>query len=198
MEIKQVFIINLMLHIALTTILVPISQCIVADKSPEAVEKWFENFPHAKEKLTKLHFYFHDILGGENPSAITVVQPNSTIVRSATSFGLIRMMDDVLTVGPKPDSKILGRAQGIYASASLESFNLLMTLNLVFTDGEYNGSSLSVLGHNPAFEKYREIPILGGSGYFRFARGIATAHTVSYNVTSQGVAVEYHVLVLHY
>ncbi|WMV51597.1 hypothetical protein MTR67_044982 [Solanum verrucosum] len=47
-----------------------------------------------------------------------------------------------------------------------------MTLNLVFTSDEYNGSTLSVLGRNPAF---REMPIVGGSGVFRLAQGSATA-----------------------
>ncbi|KAL0356599.1 UNVERIFIED_CONTAM: Dirigent protein 23 [Sesamum calycinum] len=166
-------------------------------EGPEAVEEWFKNLPYAKEKVTKLHFYFHDIVSGKNPSAITVAQSNSSL-HSPTMFGVIRMMDDALTVGPEPDSKIIGRAQGIYGSASLEEIGLLMTLNYVFTHGKYNGSTLSVLGHNPILHKYREMPIVGGSGVFRLARGIATANTVWFNATSQDAVVEYNVIVLHY
>ncbi|KAL7118561.1 hypothetical protein ACP275_02G010300 [Erythranthe tilingii] len=178
--------------LVVTTIAKPVN-----GEGPEAVEQWFKDFPNAKEKTTKLHFYFHDIVAGDNPSAITVAKPNSTVV-SPTNFGLVRVMDNQLTVGPEPDSKIIGRAQGIYASASMEEFGLLMTLNYVFTDGKYNGSTLTIVGHNPILNEYREMPIVGGSGVFRLARGVATAQTVWFNLTSQDAIVEYDVIVLHY
>ncbi|KAK3028464.1 hypothetical protein RJ639_040033 [Escallonia herrerae] len=167
------------------------------DESPKAVEQWFQNLSHRKEKLTKLHFYFHDIVGGKNPTAVLVAQANTTFT-SPTLFGLVSMMDDALTVGPEPDSKIVGRAQGIYGSAGLEEFGLLMTLNFVFTEGKYNGSTLSVLGRNPVFHEYREMPIVGGSGVFRVARGVATAKTIWLNLTTGDAVVEYQVMVLHY
>lgn len=168
------------------------------DRSPEAVEHWFQkHLPHAKEKLTKLHFYFHDTLSGNNPTAVQVAQANITS-KSPTLFGVVNVMDDLLTVGPEPSSKIVGFAQGLYASASQKDVGLLMTLNFVFTDGAYNGSTLSVLGRNPVFHKYRELPILGGSGVFRLARGIATAKTYTFNATTGDAIVEYHVIVSHY
>ncbi|KAI3446234.1 hypothetical protein Pfo_002899 [Paulownia fortunei] len=187
----------LMLYSLAHVIAKPVAHSNRIRQGPEAVQEWFKNLPSAKEKVTKLHFYFHDTVSGKNPSAITVAQSNFTLI-SPTGFGLVRMMDDALTIGPEPDSKIIGRAQGIYGSASLEEVGLLMTLNFVFTDGKYNGSTLSVLGHNPVFHKYREMPIVGGSGVFRLARGIATAQTVWFNITSGDAVVEYNVMVLHY
>ncbi|KAL3621361.1 hypothetical protein CASFOL_036273 [Castilleja foliolosa] len=166
-------------------------------QEPEAVQEWFNNLPNAKEKLTKIHFYFHDIVSGKNPSAIPIARSNFTPT-PPNGFGLLIMMDDALTVGPEPNSKVIGRAQGIYGSASFEDVGLLMTLSYVFTDGEYNGSTLSVLGHNRALHKYREMPIVGGSGVFRLARGVATAQTVWFNVTTGDAVVEYNVFVLHY
>ncbi|KAL2490625.1 Dirigent protein 23 [Abeliophyllum distichum] len=166
-------------------------------KGPEAVEKWFKKLPEAKEKVTKLHFYFHDTVSGKNSTAFVLAQSNITST-SPTFFGVFNVADDPLTIGPEPDSKIVGRAQGIYGTASLEEIALLMTLNFVFTDGKYNGSTLSVLGHNPILHKYREMPIVGGSGVFRLARGIATAQTVWYNRSSNNAVVEYTVMVLHY
>ena len=168
------------------------------DQSPKAVERWFKKLAHAKqEKLTKLHFYFHDILSGNKPTAVQVAQANITS-KSPTLFGIVNVMDDPLTVGPEPDSRIIGSAQGLYASASQKDVGLLMTLNFVFTDGKYNGSTLSILGRNPVFHKYRELPILGGSGVFRLARGIATAKTHTFNATTGDAIVEYHVIVMHY
>ncbi|KAK3028669.1 hypothetical protein RJ639_037849 [Escallonia herrerae] len=154
-------------------------------KAPKAVEEWFQNLSHRKEKLTKLHFYFHDIVSGKNPSAVHVAQANTTFT-SPTLFGLVSMMDDALRVGPEPDSKIVGRAQGIYGSAGLEEF------------GKCNGSTLSVLGRNPVFHDCREMPIVGGSDVFRVARGVATAKTIWLNLTTGDAVVEYQVMVLHY
>ncbi|KAH6777033.1 hypothetical protein C2S51_008345 [Perilla frutescens var. frutescens] len=185
----------LMLFFLAFAIAIPSGRCI--DKQPAAVETWFKNLPNAKEKLAKLHFYFHDTVSGKNPSAITVAEAIITRA-SPTAFGLVRMMDNPLTVGPGLESKIIGRAKGIYGGASFEEIGLLMTLNLVFTEGEFNGSTLSVLGHNPVLDRYREIPIVGGSGVFRLARGIATAQTTSINVTTQDAVVEYNVIVLYY
>ncbi|XP_049400794.1 dirigent protein 22-like [Solanum stenotomum] len=159
---------------------------------PKAVEKWFKKLPHAKQKVTKFHFYFHDIVSGKNPTAVQIAQANMT------TFGFVAMVDDPLTVGPEPNSTIVGRAQGIYGSADQNESGLLMNLNFVFTTGKYNGSTLSVLGRNPIFHKYREMPIVGGSGVFRLAQGIATAKTYWINMTSGDAIVEYNVMVLHY
>ncbi|XP_006366617.1 dirigent protein 22-like [Solanum tuberosum] len=168
-----------------------------AELGPKAVEKWFKKLPHAKQKVTKFHFYFHDIVSGKNPTAVQIAQANMT-TKSPTFFGFVAMADDPLTVGPEPNSTIVGRAQGIYGSADQNESGLLMNLNFVFTTGKYNGSTLSVLGRNPVFHKYREMPIVGGSGVFRLAQGIATAKTYWINMTSGDAIVEYNVMVLHY
>ncbi|KAK3204956.1 hypothetical protein Dsin_019002 [Dipteronia sinensis] len=106
------------------------------------------------------------------------------------------MIEDPITVGPKLSSKMVGRAQGLYALASQEEIGLLMVMNFAFIEGKYNGSSqgrthvqtsqvpylveipgsatgssISVLGRNTVFSKVREMPVIGGSGLFRFARG---------------------------
>ncbi|XP_073131290.1 dirigent protein 22-like [Henckelia pumila] len=171
--------------------------CEGTPKDPESVEKWFENLPNLKEKLTKFHFFFHDIGTGKNPTAVNVAQTNTSL-QSPTFFGLVRVADDALRVASTPESKIIGRAEGIYAADSLEERGMLMTLNFVFTGEAYNGSSLSILGHNPIDHKYREIAVVGGSGVFRLARGIATVSNVWYNVTTQYYVMKYHVVVLHY
>ena len=150
-----------------------------------------------KEKLTHIHFYFHDIVSGRNPTAVRVAEAESTN-SSKTGFGLVAVMDDPLTVGPEPNSKQVGRAQGLDSSASQSDAGLLMVLNYVFTEGKFNGSTLSVLGRNAVFSAVREMPIIGGSGVFRFARGYAQARTHTFNLTSGDAVVEYNLYVLHY
>ncbi|XP_059298282.1 dirigent protein 22-like [Lycium ferocissimum] len=186
---------SLVLFIFFIVMAMPMVQGVVL--GPKAVEKWFEKLPHAKQKVTKFHFYFHDIASGKKPTAIQIAQSNMT-AKSPTFFGFVAMIDDPLTVGPEPNSALVGRAQGIYGAADQNEVGLLMTMNFVFTTGKYNGSTLSVLSRNPALKKYREMPIVGGSGIFRLAQGIATAKTYWINTTSGDAIVEYNVLVLHY
>ncbi|XP_052176522.1 dirigent protein 22-like [Diospyros lotus] len=150
-----------------------------------------------KEKLSHLHFYFHDIVSGRTPTAVRVAEAAVTN-SSPTGFGAVVMMDDPLTVKPQLSSKQVGRAQGIYASAAMEELGFLMVLNFAFTEGKYNGSNLSVLGRNTVFSAVREMPVVGGSGVFRFARGYAEARTHWLNFTSGDAVVEYNVYVFHY
>ncbi|KAJ6834969.1 dirigent protein 22-like [Iris pallida] len=149
-----------------------------------------------KPKISHLHFYFHDVVSGRNPTAVPVAKP---LVGPAQSFfGLVTMIDDPLTEGPEADSKRVGYAQGMYSSASQTELAFLMTMNLYFTEGKYNGSALSVLGRNPPLHPVREMPVVGGSGLFRFARGYALAHTHWIDFKTGDAIVEYNVTVMHY
>lgn len=189
----------LLLYVTLIMAVQPLF-CEGVDLSPKAVEKWFKELSHshAKEKLTKLHFYFHDVPSGDNPTAVRVAEANMTS-KSPSSFGAVVVMDEPLTVGPEPTSELVGRAQGVYAVASQQEFDLLMTFNLVFAAGsKYSGSTVTVLGYNPVPHEYREMPILGGTGVFRLATGIATAKTYAFNATTGAAVVEYNVILLHH
>ncbi|KAK7336688.1 hypothetical protein VNO77_17234 [Canavalia gladiata] len=150
-----------------------------------------------KEKLSHLHFYFHDIVSGPNPTAITVAKAHMSPT-SPTAFGIVNMADDPLTIGPEPGSKLVGKAQGIYGSACQDELGLLMIMNFVFTEEKYNGSTLSLLGRNAVFSAVREMPIVGGSGAFRFARGYAQAKTHTFDLKTGDAVVEYNVYVFHY
>ncbi|XP_027076663.1 dirigent protein 22-like [Coffea eugenioides] len=149
-----------------------------------------------KEKLSLFRFYWHDILSGKAPTSVMVVPPPKT--NSFTAFGLVNMIDNPLTVGPELSSKLVGRAQGFYASASQEEIGFLMTMNFAFTEGKYNGSTLTVLGRNPVLKKVREMPVVGGSGLFRFANGYAQASTHNFDPKTGDAVVEYNIYVMHY
>ncbi|GAA0167708.1 transporter [Lithospermum erythrorhizon] len=139
---------------------------------PNAVEQWLKALPHAKTKLTKLHFHFHDKLNGNRKTSARVAQPNTTTA-SPTFFGSVFIMDNPLTTEPKPSSKVIGRDQGIYAATSKQEVGLLMTLNFVFTDGLNKGSTLK-------------------------SNGIATTKTYFFNPTTNVAIIEYHLMVMHY
>ncbi|KAL8556359.1 hypothetical protein ACS0TY_003970 [Phlomoides rotata] len=158
----------------------------------QSSDQWYKRVETGKEVVTTLQFYFHDIVSGRNPSAVRIAQPLQNI-SSPTFFGALVMIDDALTVGPEPSSKIVGRARGLYGLAGQTDVGLIMALSYVFTDGMYDGSSFSLLSINQVMNPVREMAIVGGTGLFRMARGYALATThwfdasgdaiVGYNVT---------------
>ncbi|KAF8692758.1 hypothetical protein HU200_014142 [Digitaria exilis] len=150
------------------------------------------------EKETHLRFYFHDVMSGPSPTVVRVAEASTTNA-SATSFGAVYAMDDPLTEGPDLNtSRLVGRAQGVYVCDGRDSLSLLMAMNFVFLDGSgYNGSSVAVVGPNIAGVPVREMPVVGGTGAFRFARGYCQAQTYSYDVKTGDAIVEYNVYLRH-
>ncbi|ESQ48643.1 hypothetical protein EUTSA_v10022187mg [Eutrema salsugineum] len=148
-----------------------------------------------KEKLTHLRVYWHDIISGKNPSSI-MIQP--WVSNSSTAFGSISMMDNALTSDVPINSTVVGQAQGFYAGAAQRELGFLMAMTFAFKTGKYNGSTITILGRNTVFSKVREMPVVGGSGIFRFARGYVEARTKWFDQKSGDATVEYNCYVFHY
>lgn len=149
--------------------------------------------PHS---FTQLHFYFHDILDSENPSTLKIINPPSN---SHAPFGATYIIDNPLTEKQDLNSNIIGRAQGTYALASQQGdFALKMDVNFVFIEGSYKGSTLTMLGRNVIVDEVREMPIVGGTGAFRFAKGYALAKTVWYDSSSGNAIEEFNVSIYHF
>lgn len=55
-----------------------------------------------------------------------------------------------------------------------------------------------MLGRNAPYLPAREIPIVGGTGVFRLARGFARTKTYQFNPTTTNGVYEYNVVVIHY
>ncbi|XP_059306932.1 dirigent protein 23-like [Lycium ferocissimum] len=163
----------------------------------EQKESWAKRVEAGNEVVTTLEFYFHDILSGSNPSAVRVAQSAATN-NSGTLFGALMMVDDPLTIGPDPKSKIVGRARGMYGSAGQTDLGLIMVFNYGFTDGIYQGSSFSLLSINPALNPVREMAVVGGTGLFRLARGYAIAQTYSFDAPTGDAIVGYNVTLVTY
>ncbi|KAG1331111.1 dirigent protein 19 [Cocos nucifera] len=153
--------------------------------------------PRVRQKLSHLRLFWHDLVSGPDPTAVRVAQAASAN-KSATGFGTLVIIDDALTVGPEPTSKLVGRAQGFYTLSSKEEAGLLVSMNFAFIEGKYNGSTVTILGRNAVFSEVREMPVIGGSGLFRMAQGYAQARTYSFNRKTGDTVVEYNVFVMHY
>ncbi|RHN65933.1 putative plant disease resistance response protein [Medicago truncatula] len=146
------------------------------------------------EKLTHIHFYYHDIRGNKNPTMLQIIDTPQNV---ANGFGSTFMMDDAMTEGPELSSKHIGRAQGMFGLCSLHDIAECMLINMVFNEGKYAGSTLSMLGRNPITKQNRETSIVGGTGIFRFARGYAIANSVNSISTPEHYVVEYNITVSH-
>ncbi|KAF3789171.1 Dirigent protein 21 [Nymphaea thermarum] len=146
-----------------------------------------------KEKVTGLHFYVHNMICGPTRTVMPVAGP-----MTEPGFGSVFVMNDPLTQGPELNSKLLGRAQGLYAFVEDKGMSMVTAVNYVFLEGMYKGSSLSIMGRSDALDGVRELPVVGGSGLFRLARGYALAKTLLLNLTNGNTIIEYDVFVIHY
>ncbi|RYR72346.1 hypothetical protein Ahy_A02g006554 [Arachis hypogaea] len=153
---------------------------------------------HKEQTLSHFRFYWQEKFSEPNATSIEIVSPVPKYNTTA-KFGSIRAIDIALTIGPNVSSKVVGRAQGVYVSASETEIDLLMIENIVFYEGRYHGSSITAMGRNPIFSKVvRELDVVGGSGHFRFAKGYAELRTISSDPKTLDTAVQYDVYVYHY
>ncbi|KAK7264713.1 hypothetical protein RJT34_32323 [Clitoria ternatea] len=133
-------------------------------------------FPRPHPKQTNLVFYVHDHFTGDDSTAATVAGksgPTSSILH----FGTVAIVDDPVTVGSSIDSTLIGRAQGIYVNSQLDGKGLYMVFSVIFTDGEFKGSSLEIQGSDIFTMKEREFGVVSGTGYFRFVKGYGIMET---------------------
>ncbi|KAI3850246.1 hypothetical protein MKX03_025580 [Papaver bracteatum] len=192
---------NILLVVSLVVMAAALAITLVP-ATPPSDPNWGETVRYHRsgpEKITKLHFYFHDIVTGDNPTAIPIASAPITN-SSLTAFGLLYMMDDPLTETADPNSKLLGRAQGLFgASSAHNEISLIMGISIVFTaEDRFKGSTITVFTRNPyQHGKHgREFSIVGGTGYFRFASGFISAKTVWEK--GLDVIVQYNCTVVHY
>ncbi|KZV47249.1 dirigent protein 22-like [Dorcoceras hygrometricum] len=153
-------------------------------------EERLKKLINAKEKTAIIHCYVQDALGGPKATVWEVARSVQT-VNSPTTFGQVRVVDDLLTAGADRDSEKLGRTQGLITSSDLSEPALTMNLNFYFNAGQHKGSSICIGGRNPMNNKDRELPIIGGTGVFRMARGYAITNTLSFDAVSNYGVLEY-------
>ncbi|OIT08825.1 dirigent protein 1, partial [Nicotiana attenuata] len=55
-------------------------------------------------------------------------------------------VDNPVTEGPDPKSKEIGREQGMYINSQLDGKGLHLMFSVIFTDGEFKGSTLEIQG----------------------------------------------------
>ncbi|KAL8154319.1 hypothetical protein V2J09_012079 [Rumex salicifolius] len=187
-------IINLIIFLVLFPLFAIVQASSLSSSSWAQTSLQTQNENPKSQNLTKLHFYFHDVTSGHDKSVALIAKPENS---TSYGFGSLVMIDDPLTVGPNRTSELVGRAQGMYGLASQNDPILLMTMTFSFTQGSYNGSSISILGKYNVADEEREMPVIGGSGVFKLASGYAVAKPYRSGVRKDEDTAEYSVFVLH-
>ena len=160
--------------------------------STEASKYQFQNL-----KETNMMFYMHDWETGTNVTAIPVAGiPHKRWL--ILGFGTIFAIDDKLTVAIERNSSEVGRAHGIYVNSALDGSDLHLLMSFVFTNKEYNGSTLEIQGADRVYQKYREISVVSGTGIFKLARGFATLETVYIDLLNSNAIIKFNITVFHY
>ncbi|KAG0480873.1 hypothetical protein HPP92_011731 [Vanilla planifolia] len=135
------------------------------------------------EKEMNLRFFMHEYFKPPHATTIKVVSTTKNNRPEIGSFGDIYVLDNPLTSRGVVGSEILGRAQGIVAVTSITNDSYYVSLNVAFgKGGPWSGSSITVLGWYQ--EPIGEIPVVGGTGSFRDAKGYVVLQLVSFNLTS--------------
>ncbi|KAJ1696408.1 hypothetical protein LUZ63_004920 [Rhynchospora breviuscula] len=135
--------------------------------------------------LVHLHFYVHLL---PNRTEVLVAKSDIPVPGSFYNFGSIVVLDNLITEGPENTSYPLGKTQGVMSV--MNSLTVVWAANIVFTSGQYNGSSLAILGPDDITQPIREVAIVGGSGYFRMAQGYITIKTYSVNLNNGDAEIE--------
>ncbi|KAL2544277.1 Dirigent protein 5 [Forsythia ovata] len=86
------------------------------------------------------------------------------------------VFDDPITLDNNLHSTPVGRAQGFYLYDKKDIFTAWMGFSFVFNSTEHKGS-INFAGADPLMNKTRDISVIGGTGDFFMARGIATLST---------------------
>ncbi|WVZ94819.1 hypothetical protein U9M48_040663 [Paspalum notatum var. saurae] len=128
-----------------------------------------------QQNETRLHMYLHQF-----PAWPNVANPNEVGVIGSSQplgFGTMYVDDWILTNGPNPNEKIVGRAQGFHIQSGQTSTSWYNSHIFEFQDDWYAGSTLEVLGF--ITNSTGELSIMGGTGKFPNAHG-----TIKFTVTT--------------
>ncbi|XP_073119804.1 dirigent protein 22-like [Henckelia pumila] len=154
----------------------------------EPIDTWFQRIkllPIPKYAIIEL--YDQDVLAGNGETSYEIARSNITST-SPTLFGELAMVDNLVTTKPDPNSPAIGRRQGLVGFSDLNEKALYFSFNFIFNGGSlYNGSTISVMGRRPVQKNQQELSIVGGTGDFRLARGIAVLSTYALNLTGDSI-----------
>ncbi|CAI9291143.1 unnamed protein product [Lactuca saligna] len=130
-----------------------------------------------KNPCKRLVLYYHDIrFNGTNASNATSAATANHTKLGKFDHGMLVVFDDPMTTDNHLLSPAVARAQGFYFYDMKTTYNAWFSYTLIFNSSEYKGT-LNVMGADMMGEETRDLSVVGGTGDFFMARGIATFRT---------------------
>ncbi|KAH7278222.1 hypothetical protein KP509_38G030700 [Ceratopteris richardii] len=97
-------------------------------------------------------------------------------------FGIINTFEDPITVGLSNTSRLLGKAEGFYVLNSFTEYTLFHLFTANVTEGKFKGT-IDIFRQMREAEPVRYLSVVGGTGAFLGARGLATCRRVEFDST---------------
>ncbi|KAH7387094.1 hypothetical protein KP509_16G004800 [Ceratopteris richardii] len=97
-------------------------------------------------------------------------------------FGIMNTFEDPLTVGPSNTSMALGKAQGFYVLNGYKEYTLFHLFTANITEGQSKGT-IDIFGQLREVDPVRLLTVVGGTGAFLGARGLASCTLVDMDHT---------------
>ncbi|MCO5576495.1 hypothetical protein L7F22_030305 [Adiantum nelumboides] len=133
-------------------------------------------------------FYMHNTVynptvdNANNFNSVYGLSPNVTWP-NPYNFGTTSTFEDAITSGPSNSSQQIGVAQGIWQLDSKMGYTLFHIFTANITQGAYTGT-ITILGQIREADAVRYLTVVGGTGHFLGARGLATNRLVTIDHTA--------------
>ncbi|KAL3518263.1 hypothetical protein ACH5RR_020852 [Cinchona calisaya] len=114
--------------------------------------------------------------GGFGLPALNTAQFSTGTTFQKLMFGTMTVFDDELTEGHELGSGLVGKAQGFYIASSEDGTSQTMAFTVMFASGSY-ADSLSFFGVHRTAVSESHLAIMGGTGKYVNAKGVATVKT---------------------
>nr|POE73301.1 dirigent protein 5 [Quercus suber] len=130
-----------------------------------------------QEPCKRLELYYLDILfDGTNFANATSAKATNETALGDFKFGMLIVFDDPITADNNLLSPPVARAQGFYFYDKKNDYNVWFAFTLVFNSTQYKGT-LNIMGAVLMAVETRDLSVVGGTGDFFMAKGIATFHS---------------------
>ncbi|MCO5553012.1 hypothetical protein L7F22_006532 [Adiantum nelumboides] len=132
-------------------------------------------------------FYLQNIVynpvvdNADNFTSVYGLPPNVTWP-NPFSFGTTSTFEDPLTSGPSRSSQQIGVANGFWQLNSKVGFTLFHIFTANITQGDYIGT-IDIFGQLREADAVRDMTVIGGTGAFLGARGLASCRLVTIDRT---------------
>ncbi|KAH7286253.1 hypothetical protein KP509_33G066200 [Ceratopteris richardii] len=159
-----------------------------------AQQQYFRPFSPWASPSPSLEFYMYIAVQNNtyvgSAATYTAVQSAQPAQAQPFAFGTIHTFDNPLYAEASATSARVGRVQGWYGNTGQDILTLFLVQTFSLT-GSRNGT-LSLVGVDIATDEVKYGAIVGGTGDFTFARGLATQKLVSTQNVDQQIVSWFH------